>query len=425
MITCSVCCERYNKTNHKNVCCPFCDFETCRACSQTYLLSTSEDPHCMSCKKGYNREFVDSFCTKRFRNNEYKKHREQVLFERELIRMPETQPHVQRIMRRRELITLRDEISRIYIKARRKYYHSIETNGRYVDTYLTMCIFAEKAHNLLREELEKLRHTPIDASEVATKFVRGCPSEDCRGFLNELWKCGICSQSFCENCNEECGHEHSCNPDTVKTMKLINRDTKPCPKCATMIHKIDGCAQMWCTTCQTAFDWTTGKVETGRIHNPHYFEFRKRSREHGDIPCGGRPTYRELIDESAPHSILSLSQAVGIAEHSITYRYDFVYTDNLNLRISYLMNNISENDFKRELQKRDKYNDKVRDIQQIYQMFVDTGGDLLRQWMIDKTKTREIMDTAFELAKYTNGVINRIHNRYMCQVPRHIFLSRV
>ena len=40
-----------------------------------------------------------------------------------------------------------------------------------------------------------------------------------------------------------------------------------------------------------AFDWRSGRIETGRVHNPHYFEFKKRSREHGDIPCGGRPTF--------------------------------------------------------------------------------------------------------------------------------------
>src|SRR6056300_2028191 len=103
MMTCGVCCEGYNKTNHKKVCCPFCDFESCRTCTQTYLLSTTEDPHCMSCKKAHNREFVDSFCTKRFRNHEYKKHREQILYERELSRMPETQPYAEYRMKMREL----------------------------------------------------------------------------------------------------------------------------------------------------------------------------------------------------------------------------------------------------------------------------------------------------------------------------------
>src|SRR6056300_234451 len=423
-MTCGVCCERFNKTNHKKVCCPFCDFESCRTCTQTYLLSTSEDPHCMSCKKVHNREFVDSFCTKRFRNEEYKKHREQILFERELIRMPETQPYVQRILKRRELQTLRDHMSHLYIKSRRRYHHASETCGQYVDMYLTMCIFAENAHNLLRKELEKLRTLPIDASEEATKFVRGCPMDECRGFLDDLWKCGICKQSFCEQSNEVCLDNHTCDPETVKTMRLINRDTKPCPKCATMIHKIDGCAQMWCTTCQTAFDWRTGKVETGRVHNPHYFEFKRRGREHGDIPCGGRPMYRELLEASAPACIMSLNHVVGTAEYQLAYKYGFTYDSNLTLRVDYLMNVISEDQLKRELQRRDKYNSKVRDIQHIYQMFVDTGGDLLRQWMIDPQKEDEILETAVHLSKYTNEIITNIRQRYNCVVPRYIFLSR-
>ena len=82
MDTCAVCCDKFNKSNHKKVTCPFCDFESCKKCNQVYMLSSMENPHCMKCKHELNREFIDSFCTKRFRNVEYKKHRENVLFER-------------------------------------------------------------------------------------------------------------------------------------------------------------------------------------------------------------------------------------------------------------------------------------------------------------------------------------------------------
>ena len=76
MDTCAVCCDKFNKSNHKKVTCPFCDFESCKKCNQVYMLSSMENPHCMKCKHELNREFIDSFCTKRFRNVEYKKHRE-------------------------------------------------------------------------------------------------------------------------------------------------------------------------------------------------------------------------------------------------------------------------------------------------------------------------------------------------------------
>ena len=60
MDVCGVCCEIFNKTNHKKVTCPFCDLSACKTCCQTYLLSSIEDPHCFKCKNLWNREFVDS-----------------------------------------------------------------------------------------------------------------------------------------------------------------------------------------------------------------------------------------------------------------------------------------------------------------------------------------------------------------------------
>ena len=92
MDNCDVCCEKFNKINHKKVKCPFCDLNSCRTCSQRYILESTQDPHCMGCKTLWNREFVDSFCTKSFRNIEFKKRRENVLFERQKLLMPETQP---------------------------------------------------------------------------------------------------------------------------------------------------------------------------------------------------------------------------------------------------------------------------------------------------------------------------------------------
>jgi hypothetical protein len=420
MTTCGVCCERLNKTNHKKVTCPFCDFESCRSCSQTYLLSTTEDAHCMSCKKVYTRDIIDSFCTKRFKNCEYKKHKERILFERELARMPETQPYVQRILKRQRLGKLREFISNTYIKARRRYIHATQTNNGLADFYITMSLLLENAHRYVRIELESIRFGVI---ETKPTFIRGCPSENCRGFLDDLWKCGICETSFCDKCNEECLEGHTCDPELVKTMKLINRDTKPCPKCSTMIYKIDGCAQMWCTSCQTAFDWRTGIIEKGRIHNPHFFEFQSRSREHGDIPCGGRPMYRELIDENAPPMIMRFHYIVTTVEHLLAYRYGFIYEDNMSLRIEYLMNKIDDEYMKWELQKRDKYNDKMNDIRDIHQMFLDTGGDLLRQWIVERHREEEIIHTAHELCTYFNGVCRQIHARYDCVVPHYIFLS--
>ena len=32
MSTCTVCCDKYNKTQRKKVTCPHCDYEACKTC---------------------------------------------------------------------------------------------------------------------------------------------------------------------------------------------------------------------------------------------------------------------------------------------------------------------------------------------------------------------------------------------------------
>jgi len=420
MDKCTVCCDTYNKTNHKKVTCPFCNYESCKTCNQTYLLSIIEDPHCMKCKNEFSREFVDSFCTKRFRNVEYKKHREQVLYEREMARMPETQPHAEYKIKmeklRQDYYSLLDSFYMI-----RSMRNEAEIKSHSTEQYdESMAKIRHDIQNIVRE----VNTLEVNITETnLERFTRKCPSESCRGFLDMEWVCGLCSKTFCDKCGEEIVDGHVCDEKLVKTMKLINKDTKPCPKCGTMIYKIDGCAQMWCTDCHTAFDWRSGRIETGRVHNPHYFEFKKRSREHGDIPCGGKPTYEELSSNGANENILNLSVKLSIIDRDLIYKYGDIHDDdNLYLRVDYLTNEITDEDFKKELQKRDKHKCKITDIRNIYEMFSDTCGDLLRQWMLDTTKTKDIMHTVHGLADYSNKVIMNIRNRYNCSVPYYIFL---
>ena len=72
------------------------------------------------------------------------------------------------------------------------------------------------------------------------KFVKACPSEDCRGFLNEQFGCGLCKTQFCDKCHGkmEEDQQHVCNEDDVATVSFMSRDTKPCPKCGEGIFKI-------------------------------------------------------------------------------------------------------------------------------------------------------------------------------------------
>ena len=126
--------------------------------------------------------------------------------------------------------------------------------------------------------------------------------ENCRGFLSSSWKCGLCNSFICPDCHavksERQDDNHVCDEEVKATIAMIKTETRPCPKCSHAIFKIDGCDQMWCTQCHTAFSWRTGAISSGRIHNPHFIQFEREGghlgRTPGDVPCGGPPNARTL-----------------------------------------------------------------------------------------------------------------------------------
>jgi hypothetical protein len=348
-----------------------------------------------------------------------------ILFEREKTLMPETQPEVERVMAMRKMHKIINEQRRRLIEIHQKHgiYVPITTNTQIPQEILDLREDMEESYR----ELERLRHGgELVIGEEPKKFVRKCPTEECKGFMNEDWFCGLCNGHFCEHCNDRINIGHKCDPDAVKTMELLKKDTKPCPKCGTMIQKLSGCRQMWCPDCHTAFDWVSGQVETGRIHNPHYMEFKRghiSSREHADIPCGGMPSFRELRQIHASDDVTRLAMVLYQLDRDLIYRYGDVYdANNRYLRVAYMLNELDEHHFKKELQRRDKQRERHRDITNIYRMVIDTGGDLLRQYVLEPDKVDEIIDISVKLVEYANEVLTTIRKRYNCITPHNINL---
>jgi len=222
----------------------------------------------MFCKINWNNEFVHNNFEKKYINNDYKDHRENILYEIELSMLPATQPYVEKQLKVEEI---RSEIDILYEEKRNL---DIKINNK---------------HN----EIVKINNS--DTVE-RKRYVRKCPKNDCQGFLSSQLKCELCSSWVCSECREIKGTdkntEHECNKEILESVKLLNNDTKPCPKCSSMIYKIEGCSQMFCTECHTAFNWNTLRIDTGVVHNPHYFEWLRQNnngnteRNPNEILCG-------------------------------------------------------------------------------------------------------------------------------------------
>jgi len=418
---CQICCEKFNMSTRRKVNCNYCEYSPCRSCFQRYLTETTLDPHCMNCKKGFTYEFVSETCTSVFVNKALKKHRENVLFDREKALLPITQNDVLIEKERRNIkIQMKDNLEEQYklkIKLSRLNNEHRILNNRY-------------------HTIETGESSTSSSSEVK-KFIRKCPVADCRGFLSTKWKCGTCETNICNKCNEVNDITHiECKPENVATMELINKDTKPCPKCGTMIFKISGCLQIFCVDCHTAWSWDTGRIETGVIHNPHYYDFLRKQnngiipRNPGDVPCGRLPDYYYLqqsfrtkkfilkseitVQISNVHQLISHIQRVELRRYQLRDNNTFKKE-----RVLYLLNELSENDFKKTLQQREKRNDKNREFSQVYQMFIDVGTDTLIK-IFEATSSDEVIvhTKVFEpLTKYFNESLCRIAKRYKCVYP--------
>lgn len=244
------------------------------------------------------------------------------------------------------------------------------------------------------------------------EFIQKCGRENCRGFLSKNWKCSICGYETCSKCLEVkplikkdskgiCEHNHEphvCDPEKVKSIALIKKETVKCPSCATPIFKISGCDQMWCTSCNIAFNWRTGRKIKGIIHNPHYFEWKAKEgskiRQPHEIVCGGLPNFGSLRFYITKHigylngQFQELSNLYRGVNHiqdeelrKLRYKCNRAGADNNeDIRIKYILKDYDEKGLKRVLLSRDKAINKATCVMHIYEMmntiFIESLNDI-------------------------------------------------
>jgi hypothetical protein len=145
------------------------------------------------------------------------------------------------------------------------------------------------------------------------------------------------------------------------------------------------------------------------------------SREHGDIPCGGIPTFREMREMGTTNDMLQYAMAIHQVEWE-NMHVDLEPVDNVHLRVAYMLNDIDEKMFKQYLQRQEKFQEKTRDISNIFEMMTHTGGDLLRQYVLEPHRHDEVIDLLQKIIEYGNEVFETIRKRYNCRLPRNIYV---
>ena len=452
-ISCEICCESLNKSTRSKVTCPYCPYISCAECSERYLCDTTEDAHCMSCRKGWSREILVYNFTQKFVSKTYKTRRENLLFEREKSMMPATQPYVEAERQIRKLKAKNEkiikDIEHLTLELGRT--SRLQLGPLAVENNLTTEFDASVLKNSMINEIRKIisslqiDHSHNDwiiqelnggkAAQVERRqFVRACPYNGCRGFLSSAWKCGLCDNWTCPDCHEGRGLDkdapHLCTPENIATAKLLAQDSRNCPKCASAIFKIDGCDQMYCVQCHTPFSWRTGRIESGIIHNPHYYDYMRAHgtlpRAPGDVPCGGLPAYHTITNLLYVKKIhASMAQLISAAHRSATHCQWVVMgrfavnrnNDNRDLRVKFMIGDISDDIFKSKIQQREKARQRKTDISQVLDMYVAVLTDLFQSFTRDYDENI-LVNSLVELKKHVNDTLADVSRRYSkCSVP--------
>jgi hypothetical protein len=402
---CTLCYEAYNASLRAPVICEFgdCQVAACKTCVRKYILSTTAEPHCYSCKKAWSALFLVNHLNRSYITTDYKKHRQGLLLEREISQLPTTmeaaREYTERNARKDRVKALRLEVKAL----------EDQRTLRYNEIYrLTSYNPATVAGGALEETPE---------ARERRQFVMPCPHQDCRGFLSTQLKCAICANFTCVDCNAVIGltktAPHTCNPEDVQSRQLIRAETKPCPTDGTRIFKISGCDQMWCWTCQTAFSWNTGKIDKGVVHNPHFYEYQRMlaaktgevaaPRNPGDVVCGGLIGYsvlrrqifgrlQTLLYQPAANlegAWKSVKDIISMVEH-LHRTIGHIANDSLptlrqklrdatnheTLRVKYIVKELTKDELAAEIYKQDKLRQKYTDIIRIFELLSTVGIEM-------------------------------------------------
>lgn len=262
---CPLCCEPYTECKRAEIICPHCDKSCCSECFKNYFLKGDElNLKCpFDCDHTYNPSQI------------HKINKNNMSFFRKLLeRLTKTNIIYE------ESLLIKTQGAAKYEKDWRDFREFRKKEKAEIAKLRELA--KAKSDNLWRMEMQLYdggRNLNEDKNEYT--FIKECSHDGCRGKLNSQWKCVLCEKYTCSRCHmpkkDRNDPDHVCDEDIVKNLETLKQESRPCPKCGTAISKIDGCDQMYCVSCHTAFSWRTGKVENGYIHNPEYFRYRREN----------------------------------------------------------------------------------------------------------------------------------------------------
>lgn len=297
-----------------------------------------------------------------------------------------------------------------------------------------------KKQPTIKPKTETQQPQPEQPKPKEVKYIMPCSTPDCKGMINTKHKCELCNSIYCGKCfvkiddnnninnsnsdnNNNDKKIHICKQEDIDNYNFILSTTKACPNCAARIFRTEGCPQMFCTQCQTGFDYNTGKVITSNFHNPHRMEWL-RSTGALDVQQfngGGGNVCGRNIDDYQVRGCDNLVSIIHQKNHvrqmcvdKFRSKLEEIDGDQLykNIRILYIINEINDKQYYLKLRHLETKKHKYKQLLSIYSTFVDTIDDYMRAIYIIYRNLKDSAYTSYniinhsEIKKYILEIIN-------------------
>ena len=483
VVSCAVCLDPFNSTTRRLVRCPRCPYEACKSCHSRYLVESISDPHCMNCRYRWSYEFLLQTLSKNFVNGELRRQRGKLLLERAKARIPLVLPFV--------------KIEQTYLetKARLKRIEFAHFNGPLNEPENTLR-YRECLMQL--NQLQQQRYgatTRATPASTTSAYQFQCPVGVCRGMIEKATsRCAVCKEFVCQRCVKPLGssvesdtphamasdtpmeisdggidggvdadteaetsglsatekeelkqlkRRHKCNPADVESIKEIRRHSRPCPSCHAPISRTEGCDSMWCTQCNTGFNWRTGLVirDVRQLHNPHYMDFLAKNPNfiYGDakIPEVAATTPNacdrftlqtvpiRMMDRAGMLSrnpVLSFyCRQLGDIRQRAIQRFVYANRPDENLyAMKYIQQNWPEKRWRISLEHNDRFRQLNTEYADVILTWITLMNDLYDSAQGDYFALREKIPEMIHLASYINVqmiTMDRLYNRVTFRIP--------
>lgn len=478
---CPLCIEPFSdNTNSQKygIACFSCNYKACRSCIRRYVLnSLTEEIACMNCNTEWKDERIKKELLPTFFKTQFKELVKNIRYQQQLAMLTLSQPKAEATVniekcdqKISESANDRSKLLENYQKTKDKYYedyneHRREENRRHrkkmeelennYNAQVTELSNKKRKEPLIVKynEIQAERRTHYEIlhgdkkSTKTDEYTRPCMVEGCKGLLKKNWICNLCDTMTCKKCFDPVPKDkvdsHVCDPNKVATAELIKKDTKNCPKCGTGIHRIEGCSQMFCTSCYTAFDWKTLNIITKNFHNPHYDEYLRRNPDsrlrnanrQGAMQldangCVANPEFTDefrymFLDierfcrkfEANNYYYKQYEQYAKTGTNIVSFmlhlnhlldNYDHTTSEcdkrNDESRVLYILNRITEDDFKKAIHRNCSQNKFTNERRQIVITIKEIITDMLFNYINNDIRTLSLTIEGFGPRAYTKRV---------------------